>query len=347
MKISPQNLQASLVSLSTLILISCSTTDLYQVDPISTHVQVKDDAVCKNSAGTGKSGEVNKPKLCYSETYQSERWDNIFLDKKRVIQYSDLIDYFNKKSEQKQISGTTGKPQNPDTKDVQKLTEQQARNAVVQELRSRSNEICDLHKAAILAHNAVFNISLGGLTTLLAGTASVVGSFQAPIFAAGAAGTNSLRSLVNDEVYARSVAGLIVRAIEKGRLQSWDALSAKLSKPYSEYDIYAAISDAEEFHQTCSFYVGITRISEALENQRGSLQSRKAALDAEEAAVVKNIKDEENETGSEAQAQLSQSRQRLSQIRMLKTQLLLEQTGAIVTPTPTPTPTGPQGSATK
>jgi len=364
-----------LIASLTVMLAACSATDLYQVDPITTHINAPEkECIDKGSTntedannGSGKQNVVSKKSnaLCYGTTYQTERKLHKFItDPKRVVQYSDVLVYFKENlrnviGSESSTSGNSSVKENEGNANIGGAAVQAAadptkiedasktvRNELVQELRSRSNEVCDLHKAAILAHNATFNVTLGGLTTLLAGTASVVGGFQAPIFAAGAAGTNSIRSLVNDEVYARSVAGLIVRAIEKGRTDSWHALSAKLNEPYNKYDVFEAISDVEEFHQTCSFYVGITRISEALENQKPSredTQARKAALAEEEKAVLADIdKIKANITAEEAKPNggntagdadlLRQAQQRLLQIRALKNQLLFELTNTLSMP---------------
>lgn len=138
-------------------------------------------------------------------------------------------------------------------------------------LMSLSDESCEKHKSLIISNANTWNITTGTVTNVLAGLGTVVGGESAKAaLSAGAALSNSSRSLVNEEIYANALATTILRAIELKRNEVKKQIYAGLKDEQSaeNYSAYQLIYDIDYYHQQCSFMVGMMEVSKALENRK-------------------------------------------------------------------------------
>jgi hypothetical protein len=138
-------------------------------------------------------------------------------------------------------------------------------------LMSLSDESCEKHKSLIISNANTWNITTGSLTNVLAGLGTVVGGESAKAaLSAGAALSNSSRSLVNEEIYANALATTILRAIELKRNEVKKQIYAGLKDEAAatNYSAYQLIYDIDYYHQQCSFMVGMIEVSKALENRK-------------------------------------------------------------------------------
>lgn len=139
------------------------------------------------------------------------------------------------------------------------------RNALVSQVWLLSDGVCLQHKAEIAATANSFNLTFGTLTTLLSGTASVIGAEStAKALAAGATASNSSRSLINEEVYQKTFAITILQAIDSERSTRKGPIAAGLLKSLAEYPIQTALVDLSEYHSSCSFIAGLQALTKAL-----------------------------------------------------------------------------------
>lgn len=167
--------------------------------------------------------------------------------------------------------GDTIDATNKEFKDrIRDIKNQEQRNDLMNEIISLSNNSCELHKAKIIANSNTWNIASGSLTSILSGLGTVVGGETTKAaLSAGSAFSNSMRSLVNEEVYVESLATTIVRAIEIKRADKRTIIESRMKDlNISKYSIMDGLRDIEEYHQSCSFIVGILEVSKALENRK-------------------------------------------------------------------------------
>lgn len=137
------------------------------------------------------------------------------------------------------------------------------RNQMVSALVIASEYECLEHRRSIYGRDAAWNITLGTMTNLFAGAASVV-TYQKhrPIFAALALFSNSERSLVNETVYKQMLITAVDKKIMELREQKMVAIHASLKLPMSGYSASEALRDVVLFHSTCSFMTGLQKALE-------------------------------------------------------------------------------------
>jgi len=157
-----------------------------------------------------------------------------------------------------------------------------AKQALAFQLMSLSDEACEKHKSLIISNANAWNIGTGSVTNVLAGLGTVVGGESAKAaLSAGAALSNSSRSLVNEQLYANALATTILRSIElkraEAKKQIADSLKAdntaysatgKYSPTTSAYSAYQLVYDVDYYHQQCSFMVGMVELAKALDNRK-------------------------------------------------------------------------------
>lgn len=162
---------------------------------------------------------------------------------------------------------------------VDKVTNEKDRNKLIREIMSVSDDVCELHKAGIISNSNNWNIATGSVSNVLSGLGSVVGgeSTKAAL-SAGAALSNSTRSLVNQEVYANSLATTIIRAIDLKRGEARSAILQASEKQLDAYPVWAAIYDVDEYHRRCSFISGMIEVTKALENRKESQSQLRAHI---------------------------------------------------------------------
>jgi hypothetical protein len=134
------------------------------------------------------------------------------------------------------------------------------RNYIMTELVAKSNDACQAHKATMFGNEASWNVTLGTLTNAFTGTAAVFGGpVGKSIFSALGLFSNAERSLVNEEVYQNLLVPAIGQKIDDIRSAKLTDINGKMKagSTLSDYSMYQAISDVMEYHDDCSFMLGL------------------------------------------------------------------------------------------
>lgn len=159
----------------------------------------------------------------------------------------------------------------------------QLKQALAFQLMSLSDSACEKHKSLIISNANSWNIGTGSVTNVLAGLGTVVGGESAKAaLSAGAALSNSSRSLVNEQLYANALATTILRSIELKRAEAKKLISENLKKDQTGYTAssssyttagsahspYQLLYDIDYYHQQCSFMVGMVELAKTLDNRK-------------------------------------------------------------------------------
>lgn len=175
------------------------------------------------------------------------------------------------------------------------------RNYIVTELVTKSNDVCQAHKATMFGNEASWNVTLGTLTNAFTGTAAVFGgAVGKSIFSALGLFSNAERSLVNEEVYQNLLVPAIGQKIDDIRSTKLTDINSKMKDgtDMKTYSMYQAISDVMEYHNDCSFMLGLqTALKEGTGNgvasQYASLkrteQSINAQMDLRKASIASAV----------------------------------------------------------
>jgi hypothetical protein len=165
------------------------------------------------------------------------------------------------------------------------------RNRFLAALVARSNLICSQTEAQIVGTNDLINFSLGETTTILAGAGALVtGLTSAKILSGSAAITNATRSQVNEVFYENALKAAIVQKINGLRADKLAQIApAAIDKatglpvPLTKFSTEDMLNAVQEYHNTCSFYAGITGLT-----QTGTTVTSKdvAAIGAEVKRIV-------------------------------------------------------------
>jgi len=144
------------------------------------------------------------------------------------------------------------------------------RNQLIEELLTISDRSCAKHHSHIISNLNTWNVSTGTLSTLLSSIGAVTGGESAKAaLSAGAAFTNSTRSLVNEEVYAKALGTTIVRATVSARQKKMaDIRKGMLTENIKEYSTQQGLRDVYNYQNRCSFYYGLLEITKALEERK-------------------------------------------------------------------------------
>lgn len=154
---------------------------------------------------------------------------------------------------------------------LKNATDKPSKEALAFQLMSISDESCEQHKSLIIANSNTWNIGTGTVTNVLAGLGTVVGGESAKAaLSAGAALSNSSRSLVNEELYANALATTILRAIDLKRndVKKQIYVGLKDDESAKAYSIHKLLYDIDYYHQQCSFMVGMVEVTKALDNRK-------------------------------------------------------------------------------
>ncbi|MFT6389443.1 MAG: hypothetical protein ACJAUP_002835 [Cellvibrionaceae bacterium] len=154
---------------------------------------------------------------------------------------------------------------------VTAATDKLKRNNLFEDLITISDRSCARHQAAILAGLNTWNVATGTLSTLFSAVGTVVGGESAKAaLAAGAAFTNSTRSLVNEEVYAKSIGTTIVRATISAREKQFAVISKGMREDLASYSVKTGLRDIYNYQNRCSFYYGLLEVTKALDERKRS-----------------------------------------------------------------------------
>jgi hypothetical protein len=135
------------------------------------------------------------------------------------------------------------------------------RNRLASYLIGESNSVCTREMGNLTANQAMVNAGLGILTTAFGTAGSIVtGQLAGNILAGAASGANATRDHVNAEVYRNELSPRVTRAIRDLRKKESAALEGKFGKSIVDYDVERMIKDVNEYHQLCSYFVGLDLI---------------------------------------------------------------------------------------
>lgn len=186
-----------------------------------------------------------------------------------------------------------------------------ARARLASILIKHADDVCTQELGRLTANEAISNTALATVASTLSGIATIVtGERAKEIFAAGSGLATATRSHVNAHVYRNVLSTAVSRAIHIERDKKRGEILAALKAP-TDYNIDQMVLDVNAYHQTCSFYRGLTLVLEAvdrarfeegdragglrggieyLENQIQRLEARKArAADADKPGIQTQI----------------------------------------------------------
>jgi len=147
--------------------------------------------------------------------------------------------------------------------DVKQQTCTSQRNQAISALIISSEHACLTHRRSIYGKDAAWNLTLGTMTNLFAGAASVVTlEKHRPIFAALALFSNSERSLVNETVYKQMLIHAVDKKIVEIRNARMQQMYSSFKQPIDSYGMNQALSDVIMFHSSCSFMDGLQKALE-------------------------------------------------------------------------------------
>lgn len=148
----------------------------------------------------------------------------------------------------------------------------EARNRLRSALVKRSDLICSQTQAQIVGSNDLLNFSLAEVTTVLAGAGAIVtGATAAKILSGSAAATNATRTQMNEVFYQNAIKSAIIQKMNDIRVAQLAHLN-KLSftgdadsSPPTALKLYsteAMLNDVLDYHNKCSFYSGVTNLTQ-------------------------------------------------------------------------------------
>jgi hypothetical protein len=112
-----------------------------------------------------------------------------------------------------------------------------ARNRLQDYVGRISDDVCNKHKADILAVSSTWNGGLSVMTTLFGG------------------------SNINESVFYNNFATAIIRQIDAQRKQKMMDIVPKRSSALKDYSVDAALRDIAEYHNLCSFYEAVAALA--------------------------------------------------------------------------------------
>jgi hypothetical protein len=157
----------------------------------------------------------------------------------------------------------------------------ETRNRLQAYLMAASDNACTIHSSSMLNMSTNVNLLTGLSALALGASAPLIKPVTTKnIFAAGAALATGSRSTFNDEVYKQMLVTSILKAVRDSRESQAIVIRGKRDKTTKEYSVDEAIGDVLEYHDRCSFYRGLTDLSEAIEKKAtcSSIGARRGGL---------------------------------------------------------------------
>lgn len=137
------------------------------------------------------------------------------------------------------------------------------RNRLGEYLLNISDQACAQHKARIYAHASAIQGSFSGLSTILGGLGAIVtGEGAARALAGSASISSGLGSNISETFYGNFLAPAIVKQIDTQRGAKLQAIRTQESRSLAEYPPEAMLRDITEYHELCSFYAGVSGLTE-------------------------------------------------------------------------------------
>lgn len=205
-------------------------------------------------------------------------------------------------------------------------TDAMLRNRLAAILIKQSDDICEREMGNLTANEAIANTALTTLDSFFSTAATIVSGKQAKSILSGLAGaSNTGRTTLRAEVYRNVLTTAISHAIINKRTTVKTALEAKYTLGPGQYTVDQMIVDVNGYHQICSFYRGISLVSEAVEAAKPPANPAADASATAIAALDKEIAKTEDErakavTAGENTAQLDKS---LADLRTSRTALAI------------------------
>lgn len=136
------------------------------------------------------------------------------------------------------------------------------RNQLMYLLIRNSDQLCASHKASIVAYSATTELATTELTTVLAGLAATLTPASTVQALAGAAAiTNAAGVNFKEITYQKYVAPAITKEIDKARDEKLVKLDTNSRLTIEKYTADEMLSDVIKYHEQCSFFVGLTRLT--------------------------------------------------------------------------------------
>ena len=155
------------------------------------------------------------------------------------------------------------------------------RNRLAAILIKHADDVCTQELGRLTANEAITNTALATVASTLSGIATIVtGAHAKEIFAAGSGLATASRSHVNAHVFRNILSTAVSRAIHIERDKQRGAIQAQLAKDNATYNVDQMVVEVNAYHQTCSFYRGLTLVLEAVDRTRFEESDRAGALRA-------------------------------------------------------------------
>lgn len=139
-----------------------------------------------------------------------------------------------------------------------------ARNRLAERLIKRSNEVCIVEMGRLTGNEAMVNTILSTATTGLTAAGSVVVGDWNRVLSAAATFTNGTRDHIRAEVYRNFVTYQLIKAIGIERAKRLEAIKKHDGETPNQYNVDEMIREIDEYHQICSFYIGLTLVDAAV-----------------------------------------------------------------------------------
>lgn len=128
-------------------------------------------------------------------------------------------------------------------------------------IRTSDNE-CERHKAAIIARGSLINFSSGWGATALSSVASISTGGSAKMYSAASTVVNAGRSGYNADIYFGFLTAAIVREIDADRAKKLNSIRSSQAMDETKYNVERSTKEALDYHYSCSFYTGLSRLVE-------------------------------------------------------------------------------------
>lgn len=142
-----------------------------------------------------------------------------------------------------------------------------ARNAIIEKLLRKSDEICKNHISGFLGQDAANRLFLGAAGQGLSLAATTAGGPLGMALSASSSGVQGFNTLLKQVVYTDVFAPIIAVQVRKQQIVYLQNIQQNARQPVDEYPVDRAIREVQQYHTMCSFYRGIAGIAEEVANQ--------------------------------------------------------------------------------
>ncbi len=212
--------------------------------------------------------------------------------------------------------------------EISQVSDCASRNELIAKLLSRSDQVCEQHEGDIIATGSVVNLNTSLLATALSGLGAIASGVAARNLSAGSTIVSAGKDQYNSNVYYGFITPAIVREIKKDRSEKLTNIKSHFKDDLRAYPVSEAISDALQYHYSCSFYNGLVLLTQDKAKYVASysdLALRIKNLDDREAVLSSTI----TKADSSAQVLLTQE---LNALRATRAILVEQQLAAASRP---------------